>query len=55
MVFALRTKAARDTVIKEFEATNYGVVNPHTIDDVTRLFSSSVFFSHLFAALRVAV
>lgn len=36
MVFNLKTKAARDMVLKEFKATNYGVVNPRTIDNVSR-------------------
>jgi L-ornithine N5-oxygenase len=39
MLFDLRTKAARDMVIREFGGTNYGVVNPRTIDSVSRLFS----------------
>lgn len=38
MFFNLRTKAARDTVLEEFKGTNYGVVNPRTIDNVSRLF-----------------
>jgi len=43
MLFNLRTKAARDIVLKEFRATNYGVVNPHTIDNVSQLFSWCLF------------
>jgi len=56
MLFNLRTKAARDMVIREFEGTNYGVVNPRTIDNVSRLFPwVSIFVSHSVLALRVAI
>lgn len=34
MLFNLRTKAARDMVLREFKATNYGVVNARTLDNV---------------------
>lgn len=43
MVFALKSKVARDTVIKEFNTTNYGVVNPRTLDNVIRLFPSCLY------------
>lgn len=39
VIFTLRTKAARDIVLEEFKTTNYGVVNPRTIDNVIRLCS----------------
>jgi L-ornithine N5-oxygenase len=55
MLFNLRSEAARDVVLKEFRGTNYGVVNPRTIDDVNRLLSWPVFFSRLVVALRVVV
>ena len=56
MFFNLRTKAARDMVIREFEGTNYGVVNPRTIDNVSGLFPwVSTFVSHSVLALRVAI
>jgi len=35
MIFNLRSKAARDAVIREFKGTNYGVVNPRTIENVS--------------------
>jgi len=37
VLFALKSKAARDMVIKEFSTTNYGVVNPRTVDNVIQL------------------
>jgi len=39
MLFNLRSGAARDMVFREFQSTNYGVVNPRTIDNVSRVFS----------------
>ncbi|KAF9647268.1 hypothetical protein BDM02DRAFT_3129832 [Thelephora ganbajun] len=33
ILFNLRTKATRDMVLREFKATNYGVVNSRTIDN----------------------
>jgi L-ornithine N5-oxygenase len=55
MFFTLKTKAARDMVLNEFNPTNYGVVNSSTIDNVIRLFSLFVFFSLLVIALRIAI
>ncbi|KAF9792226.1 L-lysine 6-monooxygenase (NADPH-requiring)-domain-containing protein [Thelephora terrestris] len=35
--FGLRSKATREMVLREFRATNYGVVNPRTIDNLHEL------------------
>ncbi|KAF9651551.1 hypothetical protein BDM02DRAFT_3091079 [Thelephora ganbajun] len=37
ILFNLRTKAAREMVLREFKATNYGVVNSRTIDNLYEL------------------
>ena len=55
MLFNLRTKAAREMVINEFKPTNYGVVNPHIIDNVSPLLPQCLCSSHSVVALRVVV
>jgi L-ornithine N5-oxygenase len=51
MFFNLRTKAARDMMLREFKLTNYGVVSPHTLDNVSRVIPLSLYSSHTLSQL----
>ena len=46
MLYNLRSKYDREQVLEEYKNTNYGVVNPRTIDAVS-FKSMSVFMSYM--------
>lgn len=55
LFFELGSEAAKRMVLREFQTTNYGVVNPRTIDDVSRVTLVSGTPSHPAPALRVGL